>query len=171
MLWACGDLSLKSSFGLFTDRIMHLWVKSGPNFLFLYLKECLRLITRVLAGYPKELSRGIAVKLDKHGLPTILPIPWRTFIMSFIVEDKDDMFRGVPVIVSILSMVSIFRSIPTRPRLKLDSILNPFSGVSPSFTADEVKSVLKSMGVSIRFTRFRSFVNSYSSGPNVRVSC
>jgi len=56
------------------NKIKFLLEKSGKKFAHLYLKECVRLLIRFLAGQgePKFLGKGILVSRDCRGIPHII---------------------------------------------------------------------------------------------------
>nr|UPW42098.1 MAG: putative RNA dependent RNA polymerase [Guangxi sediment mito-like virus 1] len=124
VIWITGAYEHKSDLKLLKDRYHRLWKRSGSNFTFLYLKECLKLCIQSLAGNPQlEYSKGICVARDDHGLPLIIPYNLRLFFVN-----KD--WKMVRVILTVLS---IFRVFPTTPKISLSTILDPFTGVVQSF--------------------------------------
>lgn len=106
----------------FFNRVKTLWIKSGSNFTFLYLKECNRLIIKFLSGSPEVVAAksGIYVRRDSFGIPSILPIELRSYLMN----------KGNVGVKFILTVISIYRVFPTVQRAKLSTILDPFSGIS-----------------------------------------
>lgn len=129
---------------------------NGFNFAFLYLKECLRLTTKYLAGSPETVyTNGIRVRVSSHGLPVIIPGRLRSLMGT-----NADL---VQVTRLVLTCLSIFRTFPTRVKPCLDSIIEPFSGVSRTFTCKGV--VKRFAGKSmIGFGKIRGFI-SESAGP------
>nr|AWY10970.1 RNA-dependent RNA polymerase [Sclerotinia sclerotiorum mitovirus 7-A2] len=108
----------------FADKIILLISKSGSNFAFLYLKECLRLVTRSLAGQ-QDKCRKIFVRIDKSGLPKIIPAAMRQHLRAGASHQKEIRF--------ILTLLSVFRVLPTSPLVSFESIESAFSGSIRSF--------------------------------------
>lgn len=105
----------------FYKRIIWLNKRSGSNFTFLYLKECMRLIIKRLSGSPEVyFISGIYISRDRYGLPKILPFNFRKLIL------KGDS----TVIKYFLSLINVYRVWPSVQRIKLGSITGPFAGVS-----------------------------------------
>lgn len=101
------------------DRIEYLLRSSGPTFLVQYLKESTRVVQKFVAGQPVVASEGVAVSLI-NGLPRLIPGPLRRLIRS------DD-----PVTIrAVLTLLSLYKILKCRPKLKLNTITDPFSGFS-----------------------------------------
>nr|QIR30248.1 RNA-dependent RNA polymerase [Plasmopara viticola lesion associated mitovirus 25] len=99
------------------SRIERLLRLSGPSFTVSYLKEAHRLITKTLAGELPVSQPEIRVAM-RRGLPLIIPGALRLLIE-----------RGDRVVIKIvLTFISIFRVIPSYPKLKLETITAPFKG-------------------------------------------
>lgn len=84
MLWLTTGKDYHEEYVELMSRIKRLVKRSGWNFAFLYLKESLRLIIQALGGSPEFVSpgKGLLVKRDKFGLPTILPGRIRKHLFS-----------------------------------------------------------------------------------------
>jgi hypothetical protein len=83
------------------------------------LKESLRLCQKALAGEPTTIVSDCRIAV-RRGLPLIIPGDLR-----LLMEAKD------PVVIKVvLTMLSVFRIIPSTPKLKLETITSPFSGIS-----------------------------------------
>lgn len=138
------------------DNIQELIKSNGFNFTFLYLKECLRLVVRFLGGSPETVyTNGVRVRTNRHGLPVIIPYNLRVLLGTS--EDKALVTRLV------LTCLSIFRTFPTKVKPSLDSIIEPFSGLSRTFTCKGV--VKRFAGKSrIGFGKISGFI-SESAGP------
>lgn len=90
---------------------------------------------------PKYLN-GIIVQRDSHGLPSIIPFDLRLLVLNF--KDNQKKVR------SLLTLLSVYRVFPTKPRPKLDTITDPFNGIAKTLPSLECavkevfgKSVLK----------------------------
>jgi hypothetical protein len=104
-------------------HIVRLVKRSGWNFTFLYLKESQRLLIRALSGSPETVFHsGICVSRDSHGFPRILPLNIRLFLSEY----KSNQSK----VKAVLTLLSIYRVFPTKPKPKLDTITDPFIGVS-----------------------------------------
>lgn len=110
---------------LLMKRISTLWKKSGSNFTFLYLKECARLLIRSLAGSPELFvtSDGIRVKRDRYGIPKIIPKSFRDRILA----------REYVFIRFVLNIISVYRVFPTRVKVKINTLTDPFVGQVKEF--------------------------------------
>jgi hypothetical protein len=99
-------------------RIEKLIKLSGFTFTVSYLKECYRLITKHLSG--EQVSRidnpRVAVR---RGLPLIIPF----YLRNQIEDGNTRILKGV------LSVLSLFRTMPSYPKLKLETITGPFDGL------------------------------------------
>lgn len=107
------------------SRIKRLVRRSGWNFTFLYLKEAQRLFIRALAGSPDTLPpKGIRVQRDARGLPMIIPGPIRHTFPVWLDNQV--------VIKTTLTLLSVFRVFPTKPKPKLGTITEPWIGLCKS---------------------------------------
>jgi hypothetical protein len=121
-------------------NIVTLWKKSGNNFTFLYLKESSRLIIRFLADQAELTvpAIGIRVKRDSLGLPRIIPSELRSQIA----------LKNQLHIRFVLTILGIYKVMPTRVKVKVDTITSPFVGKIKSFDA---VNALKDLNLNIRF--------------------
>nr|AHF48623.1 RNA-dependent RNA polymerase [Sclerotinia sclerotiorum mitovirus 7]ALD89137.1 RNA-dependent RNA polymerase [Sclerotinia sclerotiorum mitovirus 20] len=140
----------------FADKILYLIDKSGSNFAFLYLKECFRLVTRSLAGQ-QDKCRKIFVRVDKSGLPKIIPGGMRRYIRYGSSHQKEIRF--------ILTLLSVFRLLATSPVVSYDTIELPFSGVRRSFDVRVAASRLWKGKINIASLPM-FIIGGESSGPN-----
>nr|AWY10969.1 RNA-dependent RNA polymerase [Sclerotinia sclerotiorum mitovirus 7-A] len=140
----------------FAERVLTLISKSGSNFTFLYLKECFRLVTRSLAGQ-QDKCRKIFVRVDKSGLPKIIPGGMRRYIRSGASSQKEIRF--------ILTLLSVFRLLATSPVVSYDTIELPFSGVCRSFDVRVAASRLWKGKINIASLPM-FIIGGESSGPN-----
>jgi hypothetical protein len=115
---------------LLVVRLKRLEKRSGSNFTFLYLKESVRLIIRNLAGAPEPRfhSKGIYVSRDQFGIPKIIGLK-----LSLLINKKDSF-----MVKYILTLLSIFRVFPSVQKIKLGSIIDPFSGISRTLDPDRI---------------------------------
>jgi hypothetical protein len=138
------------------DNIQELIRANGFNFTFLYLKECLRLVVRFLAGSPETVyTNGVRVRVNRHGLPVIIPYGLRILLGTSTTEAL--------VTRLVLTCLSIFRTFPTKVKPSLDSIIEPFNGLVRTFACKGV--VKRFAGHSkIGFGKISGFI-SESAGP------
>jgi len=101
------------------ERIEFLFEKSGPNFVVPYLKESTRVVQKFIAGQPCLTSEGVLVSLIK-GLPKFIPGPLRIKI-----REMDQV-----TIRAVLSVLSLYKILDCKPKLKLNTISDPFTGFS-----------------------------------------
>lgn len=50
-------------------------------------------------------------------------------------------------VIGVLSVLSLFRSLPTHPKISLESILAPFKGLRETFSSEELKAALKDLNI------------------------
>jgi len=93
---------------IFVNRVRSLIKRNGWGFAFSYLKEASRITVHFLSGKPaKPDYKGLRVKIDKVGLPKILPAVWRRNASDSVLWSR-----------FILSSLQIFRIFPYQPRPK-----------------------------------------------------
>lgn len=151
---------LSDSFILLSKRVSTLVKRSGFNFTFFYLKEALRLTIRFLAGQaePKYL-KGVMVKRDHRGLPTIVPAKLREVLVRGPLRNK-------PTIICILTALSIFRVFPTVVKADIGTIISPFTGTSQSIDRALLTAALEKLPLrNMRVIAFKSRVLE-TAGPN-----
>lgn len=136
-------------------RIKRLWEKSGSNFTFLYLKECLKLVTQYLAGSPSKDYRGVIVARDSDSLPSIIPKNLRLIIVS----------KDWKMVRCILTVLSVFRVFPTSPKINLSSIVEPFNGSLRTLDGQLLRRCVKDISGSFSKQRIR-FVKLETSSPD-----
>jgi hypothetical protein len=114
-------LSISSPQHYFTmkDRIERFIKCSGPTFTVKYLKEATRIVQKFVSGQVQEVSLGVSVSLV-NGLPKLVPGPLRMQIRE----------GNLLTIRAVLTVLSLYKLLDCRPNLKLNSITDPFSGVS-----------------------------------------
>jgi len=101
------------------DRIEYLIKVSGPTFVVQYLKESTRIVQKFVAGQPCSQSEGVLVSLIK-GLPKWIPGPLRIKIRN-----------NDPVTIrAVLSVLTLYKILDCKPKLKINSITDPFTGFS-----------------------------------------
>jgi len=138
IVWLFGVADHANSINFTCDRIEKLF-KNGHNFAFLYLKECLRLVIRFIAGSPEAVwpGKGIIVARDSRGLPYILDSATRRIF----VEWKNHKL----LVTAYLTLLSVFRVFPTKVSPKLDTIVSDFSGLSKTFDSSSIRLALKDL--------------------------
>jgi len=160
-----GIKDISKSLIQFGDRIQILVKRSGFNFAHLYLKECMRLTIRSLAGQPDKCMK-IHVKVDMNGLPKIIPYNLRKILL--LKGGNLQIYRNK--LIGILTLLSIFRVFPTCPKLKFDTITDPFKGSIRTFDKSLVRSALKDLGILTNILKGQKYkttlIGSESSGPN-----
>lgn len=167
--WITRTQHLRVLYILLLSRIERLIVSCSFTWAFAYMKETLRLTTRALAGTPEKVSDSpIRVKRDFYGLPTIIPIGLRNILRYFIDENLSSQVMRRSII-AILTILSVFRSFETKVTPKLDSIVNPFNGVTKVLPQQEVKEAVKSFGRKLFIGNFIPVI-SQKAGPNAPFS-
>jgi hypothetical protein len=95
-----------------------LYRANGTTFTVQYLKECYRLTTKTLGGEAVQSSSEPRVAF-RRGLPLIIPGPLRLLL-----EAKDR-----KIVKAVLTVLSVYRVMPAAPRIKLETITSPHSGI------------------------------------------
>jgi len=104
---------------LLSKRIWTLYTLSGKNFSVSFLKEAHRLTMKTVAGELPKPDLQVRVAM-RRGLPLIIPGQLRLLI-----ERRDQ-----NIVKLVLTILSVFRAIPAYPKLKLETITDPFKGLS-----------------------------------------
>lgn len=163
--WLCSTESLKPYYMEFLRRVERLIALNGSTYTFKYLKESLRLVVRALAGSPENVPE-LRMRIDKTGLPKILPLPLRSEIRLFM-ENYEDSLRSFKMsgpafdpnfsphgpgpkwsqkrIVSILSLIAVFRVMKTNVDVSLKTIISPFTGEVRTFNKDILKFAINTL--------------------------
>jgi len=146
------------------DRISLFIKQSGTTFTVQYLKESTRIVQKFIAGQPCNSSEGIAVSIT-NGLPKFIPGPLRKKIRI-----------GDPVSTrAVLTLLSLYKILMCKPKLKLNTITDPFSGVVKVLNPILVKKVIALLPKTTKYGRtvigkagyIRTLVSS-NAGPNHR---
>jgi hypothetical protein len=140
LVLSTGLVEYLSDFKLFTTRLVTLWRKSGKKFLCLYLKEATACVIAFLNHTRRVTPQGAPrVRLSRAGLPTIIPGPLRTIIVSFRLFGgmKDRLVTRI-----VLTVLSLYRVMNFVSKPNLATITAPFNGVSPLFQELELGKVL-----------------------------
>jgi len=132
----------------------------------MYLKECTRIVQHFVSGHPVFVTDVMPIGLA-GGLPTIIPGTLRTLLRS---RDPDTI-RGV------LSTLAVFRIMKMPCKLKLESITDPFTGLSDTLPKYEVINGLAALGLEIPrgrskhlLTLSNPIIYLLSAGPNHSIS-
>lgn len=154
-IWATRETKYSQEYKLLYKRVEALVKSNGFNFTFLYLKECLRIVTLYLAGTPSFTPGKVRVKVNQYGLPVIIPAAIRRDL---------GLSEGMRMTTRCtLTVLSIFRTFPTKVKPDLSSITDAFSGLSRTL---EIEQVVKGFGGKhkLSFGPIKGFI-SESAGP------
>jgi hypothetical protein len=122
----------------------------------LYLKESSRLVIRFLADSPETFipEGGIRVKRDSRGIPKIIPSELRNQIAA-----KSSLHVRL-----VLTLLGVYKVFPTRVKVKVNTITDPFAGDIKTFNAIRA---LKDLNIDIKFGRRGiQYVKLESASPN-----
>jgi hypothetical protein len=172
ILWLFACKELRPFFFQFLARVERLIQSNGSTWTFKYLKECMRIIVRCLAGTPhmrgEVKGNWIFIRLDHYGLPCILPLKLREYIREYVramdysesgtgfelkvqSEFHPNKWENAPLpyhtkkIVAILSLVGIFRVLKTSVEPSLSTIVAPFTGEYKTLPKDTIKEALTAL--------------------------
>lgn len=119
LLWLLSENDRKRFIFQMISSIHTINKDSGTLFLVGYLKECHRLLMKQVSGNPEECSTTPRVA-TRRGLFLIIPGKLRLLI-----EKKDP-----STITLVLSILTVYRIINVPGILKINTITDPFTGVS-----------------------------------------
>lgn len=158
LVWIFNAKPIYKDLKILVNNILHLWKRSGSNFTFLYLKECCRLIVRALSGVPEDNSfitlGKIIVKRDRHGIPTIIPLPLRKFLYA----------KRESRVQLLLSLLSLYRVMPSVQKPKFNTITDPFNGTSEMLDQGELVRAISDLEVRMKLKSPR-LLRMESAGP------
>lgn len=140
LLLSVGLSELMGPFKEFVTRIQTLGRKSGKKFLCIYLKECVRITIHFInrSQYTRQ-QGGVIVKVDRSGLPTIIPWEIRAWIMQFLQYHS---IKSTLVLRCALTVLSFYRVLQFRNLPNLASITDGFRGISDTLEIKELYTVL-----------------------------
>lgn len=118
------------------------------------MKESLRIIQKFISGEKVGSSIDVGMGLA-YGLPRILPKELRSYIRS----------NSVREIRAILTIISIFRVLRCTPKVKINTITDPFSGLYQYLNPMEVKVCMKDL-INKFSLHSPKFLMLQSAGPN-----
>jgi len=129
--------------------------RSGPTFTVQYLKEATRITQKFIAGQPCVVSEGLSLSIV-NSLPHLIPGLLRMKIRS-----------GDQVTIrAVLTVLTLYKILKCRPKLKINSITDPFTGITSTLNPLVLKKVIPLLPKVAR-RDVRSLV-SVSAGPNAR---
>lgn len=126
VIWALRMEKHTDSLNFTRNRIKFLYKKSGEKFTHLYLKECVRLLIRWLAGQGEShySGNGIIVSRDYRGIPHIISSQIR----------NSDLITERMMVVTLLSLLCIYRLINYKVKPDLDTIVSPHAAKEKTLT-------------------------------------
>lgn len=161
LLWLFSETRHKRLIFLMSSSINTMIAKNGTIFTTLYLKECVRLLMKVVAGEPEECTTFPRVG-TRRGLPLIIPGPLRVSIER----------RDIVVIQLVISLLSVYRVVKIKPTLKINTITDVFKGFSKTLDILEIKESLRRLGTRGKFITFpeATLMPTTTAGPNYKIS-
>jgi len=140
------------------NKIKFLLNKSGRKFTHLYLKECVRLLIKFLAGQgePKFLGKGILVSRDYRGIPHII---------SSKIRNLPDFKNERMLVVTLLTLLCIYRLIDYKVKPDLETIEKSFAGKIKTFPVNLALNDLLPKNTTLKLTKPR-LIKLETAGPN-----
>jgi hypothetical protein len=128
VIWALRMEKYVEPLNFTRNRIVSLMKHSGKKFTHLYLKECVRLFIRFLAGQgePKYSGKGILVSRDYRGIPHII---------SSHIRNSDALGERM-LVVTLLTLLCIYRLIDYKVKPTLDTITKCSEGKLSTFPTE-----------------------------------
>jgi hypothetical protein len=126
----------------------------------------MRLTVRALAEIELHPSKKIFVKLNKYRFPKIIP----DVLCEQMLAMQGPTQRWL-CIISVLTVISVFRVLPTQVKPDYSTITDPFIGVSDTLSSELIDHAVKVLKLRNRsgFLDFR-LKGSMKAGPNGRIS-
>jgi len=119
----------------------------------------MRLVIRSLSGNPEpKFLKGVMVKRDHTGLPTIIPLSLRKALRDYRENQR--------LVVCILSVISVFRVFPTKVKPSLDTITAPFDGIARTIDSSAIRLALAELTTGSFNVKSPTLVKLESAGPN-----
>lgn len=172
VLWILGIKSepLVVAFNVLLNDIKTLTLKSGFNFTFLYLKEVRHIVIRYLAGMDIDsINSKIYIRRDHSGIPKIIPLIFRDILR------KKSLIKDRKLLVGILTILSLYRSFHTNPKVDLKTIQDPFSGECQTLDLNLIKKALDKLKVPsykpfVQRFKFFNLPGLVNRSPNCKIS-
>jgi hypothetical protein len=168
VIWCLGILNNQDQKALveLVNNITLLYEKSGSNFTFLYLKDVRHTVIRYLSGADITYKGKLHIKIDRTGIPRVIPAHLRhTLRRRMLVRDRK-------ILLGILTILSMFRSFKTSPKVKLHTVIDPFGGVSDTLNRELLS---KAIGF-LKVPKYRRDTNLFpvlgllNRSPNTKIS-
>lgn len=146
---------------LLTKRMISIANHSGSSFLCSYLKNSILAMQHHLSGNNLELVPDFPIMLS-NGIPCIIPGVLRLEIK----KKNNDVIRGV------LALLSCYRILQASPKLKLETITQPFTGKATTLFLPDLETVYAKLSkfVSISKLHGNNLLRSFTAGPNYPTS-
>jgi len=138
------------------NRIKFLLQKSGKKFTHLYLKECVRLLIRYLAGQgeAKYSGNGILVSRDWRGIPHIISS-----------KIRNNLGTERMLVVTLLTLLCIYRLIDYKVKPDLGTITKSFTGKLVTLPVNLALYDLLGISTTVKLSNAR-LIMLESAGPN-----
>lgn len=120
--------------------VLALWTNSGPKFTSQYLAN----VSRALVcwfGNEVYIQDKTWISLTRNGLPKIIPY----YLRKLILKSKMGSDEGKLILRATLTVIGVFRVIGFFPTEKLETITNPFTGVSQVLPDSDLDPVISRM--------------------------
>jgi hypothetical protein len=165
LLFVCGiDKGKREYYYQMIARIKLRSSANGNVWVTKYLKECVRLVmvwASKEVDYRKTVVRSIGIPVKLTGaLPCLIPTPLRRLM------EGGDM-KTVKVVLTVLSLYRVW---PCPPKLKLETITEPFKGVSETLPIIEIKRAVKFLPIPGKPGLVGEGLNITTAGPNFKIS-
>jgi hypothetical protein len=139
------------------NKIKYLLTKSGRKFTHLYLKECVRLLIRYVAGQGEpKFIKGILVSRDCRGIPHII---------SSKIRNLPDLKAQRVLVVTLLTLLCIYRLIDYKVKPDLGTIEKSFAGKIKTFPVNLALRDLLGTNTTLKLTKPR-LIKLETAGPN-----
>lgn len=174
LMWVTDCRTSLKEYYILIDRISRLVSNNKWKFSFDYMKKVFTMVVRYFAGEPfikvPEHYKGILVKADRLGLPTIIPVNLRKQIVLW--SNPETMWRTRLDIICLLSFLSIYRIFPAKAVVDLSSITDEFVGVTRTFDPKQIRLAIDDIAVKIKRNAYGKvrLLDMDSAGPNSRRS-
>lgn len=157
IVWLYSLKSFSPAMKLLSKRMISISKHSGSSFLCSYLKNSILAMQHHLSGNNLELVPDFPIMLS-NGIPCIIPGPLRLEIK----KKNNDVIRGV------LALLSCYRILQAAPKLKLETITQPFSGKQQSLFLPDLDAVYVKLLSFVKTSKLHgnNLLRSFTAGPN-----
>lgn len=120
-----------------------------------------------MANIDLIISKKIFVKLNYLNFPAIIPVPLCKIVSQLHVGSTS----GVRLAIALLTVISLFRVLPTKVKPDYSTIEDPFKGTFKTIDSQLLKQSIENLDLDIKDRKMKlKLVGSLKAGPNGKIS-